>query len=939
MRFKNVIKRAAAALAAGIIMLSGVTAKAETVNVTVGDAISYPSGMGYMTHYFYMDGHPAYCFQPRLGPMSSGQKEVSYISSEGEDGYPLLVKVLACGYGGPNDLTLTYFPGASDKDRYIYTHIAAGYAYMTAKESQSTLNDITGLTNEQFESSGLGDFVRAAWNTNYSGVIKVVKTEQYQDIGYLFSYTDNSYVPPTYTYEVSVTKTDTELLPLSGAIFGIYSDPDCNNLIAKLPETDENGKASLTLTNSSPTLYLKEITAPYGYEKDLNAVAVTPSDSKKSFVNKEALGRIILHKKDSETGKSRGDATLEGAVYELRADNEITDINGNVIYAKGDLVKEFVTDESGTDSVDNLRPGEYVIKEVTAPKGYRLDDKEYPIAVTYDSDKGVISEINFNVGDDIYKGSIEINKTKTDNPDVKIAHAGFRAYLVSSLKEDGNGGYDFTDAKPVILTQDGKDILYTDENGYAQSIELPYGTYLVREEDVPKNYLKVKDFQVTVSETSEAVQVVKLTDEPYRIRIRINKYDGESGNRIIGNVNEGASFAIYDTVNDRYVEKGIKLNNEGVGYSSKLESGSYRLEEECAPYGYAKSLDYVYFCVDDEENVIFDLSHNEEVIDVSFYNVPFKGQIAINKYGKVISGFNKGDEANLTSGNFKFTKERLKGVEFGLYAQENVYYPDGRCDENGQRIIQYAKDEKIEDLITGEDGVALSGIRLNVGKYYIKEEKTLNGYVPMKDKQIFEVRTEATSEEIYELITLDVVNEPVGLSAVVIKKDVTDGKPLMGAYFSLYADNDICDSFGNIIAERGTYLETAISGSDGKAYFSNNLPEGDYYVREIIAPSGYGIDTRPYRFTLQRADEAYIEVCEFYDMPKSEKKPGTIVLGATYSKTGTNNYTTDDIGVEGFSVIKSPQSNRSYIIVAVIMTTFCVALTAMVAMIKRFGGK
>ena len=937
MRFYKFLKKAVAAVAAGLILLTSVTASAETVNVTVGEALQYPSGFGHMTHYFYMDGQLAYCLQPRLGPMSSGTKEVTYISSDGADGYPLLVKILACGYGGPNDLTGVYFPGASDKDRYIYTHIAAGYAYMTIKESQSTLNDITGLTNEQFESSGLGNFVRAANSTGYTGTIKVVRTEGYQDIGYLFSYKDTTYVPPTYTYDVPVIKTNTDSKPLSGAKFGVFADSSCNTKITDLPETDINGRTSVSLKSTYSTLYIKEIKAPYGYEADSKVAEVTPSDSEKTFVNKDALGKIVLHKSDSVNGEAQGDGTLKDAVYELSAGEQIVDVEGNVIYEKGDFVATFITDENGTDYVDGLRPGEYILKEITAPVGYHLDDNEYHILLSYDETKGTVPERTVNVKDDVIKGAFEINKARTDNREVKIAGAGFRAYLLSELKSDGNGGYDFSLSKPIILTEDGKDILYTDENGYAKSAEIPYGTYVIREEVVPKNYIKANDFTITVSDTGENIQKVDVDEDVYRISIRINKYDAESGNRIEGEGNDTASFAIYDTVNMKYVEKGIKLNEKGIGYSSKLEAGHYRLEEERAPSGYARSLDYVYFDVDDEEKVIFDSFLNENVMDLSFYNIPFKGQIKIDKSADIITGFTSGNEATYTSGCFRYSQKALEGTEFGLYAKDNIFYPDGRCDSNGNRAVMFTKNQLIETMVTGTDGSVVSKTELYAGEYYIEETKALNGYVPLKDKIFVQIGSDGTQTEVSEMFSVKVSNKQTSLSAVALKKDVKDQRPLLGAYFSLYADSDIY-SGDKLIIKKGTYIETAVSSSDGTAHFSDNLPEGEYYIREVKAPEGYEIDTRPYRFKLVRGNEPVCEVCEFYDMPKPKEKPGTIVLGASYTKTSTNNYMTDDIGVGGFSVIKKSQTMNPLFIAAIVILAVCALAAVMFITLKNIGG-
>ena len=75
------------------------------------------------------------------------------------------------------------------------------------------------------------------------------------------------------TVEV-VKKDSTADVNLAGAVFGIYSDPDCKNLIATMPATDSNGKSSATIVKTQDTVYLKEVTAPKGYVLNTTAYNV-----------------------------------------------------------------------------------------------------------------------------------------------------------------------------------------------------------------------------------------------------------------------------------------------------------------------------------------------------------------------------------------------------------------------------------------------------------------------------------------------------------------------------------------------------------------------------------------------------------------------------------------------------------------------------------------
>jgi hypothetical protein len=126
--------------------------------VVMGDQISYGeyiAGSTWTTHYYYVNNNIAYCVEPKEPSVPSGN--YYNIQTANSHQLNLLCRVLAYGYGGPYDLTASIWPGASDTQRYLYTHIAAAYAY----QSGYTL-EITGLTEEQLESTGIRTFLRTA---------------------------------------------------------------------------------------------------------------------------------------------------------------------------------------------------------------------------------------------------------------------------------------------------------------------------------------------------------------------------------------------------------------------------------------------------------------------------------------------------------------------------------------------------------------------------------------------------------------------------------------------------------------------------------------------------------------------------------------------------------------------------------------------------------
>ena len=315
---------------------------------------------------------------------------------------------------------------------------------------------------------------------------------------------------------------------------------------------------------------MKEIQAPSNYlknEEDTYAFrfeAANGSEAKVSFAhtftNERASATVRLVKVDKETGESipQGDASLEHAVYGLYARNDILhpDAKTGVLYQAGEQVATLTTDEEGKAEIDGLYLGEYFVKEITPPAGYLTDDTEYDLVCSYEGELSAVIERDCTSPDQVIKQPFQIvkaaNSGETDAG--LLAGAGFTAYLVSSLHTKEDGGYDFDSAAPVVLGANGETEIFTDENGYACSIPLPFGTYLVRETTVPQNYKPVKGFLVHITEnhpdTPQAWRV--LLDEEFEAKLRIVKKDDETKKPVLV---KNAEFKIYDLDREAYVEQ------------------------------------------------------------------------------------------------------------------------------------------------------------------------------------------------------------------------------------------------------------------------------------------------------------------------------------------------------------------------------------------------
>ena len=377
-----------------------------------------------------------------------------------------------------------------------------------------------------------------------------------QNVEVVFS--ETTFINERQKAEVSVVKKDKDTLnPLDGGIFGLYAGSDIKNddgavvvpkgtLIEKVT-TDEKGTAVFTADLPIGFSYdVKEIQAPEGYLRNLQDVysftfSYTNDSEPKvvfshTFVNDRVNAKISLQKRDAETNQTvaQGDASLEKAVYGLYAREDIVHPDGatGVIYKAGDQVTTLTTDEKGKASVENLYLGSYFIKEITPPVGYLADENEYDLVCGYEGDLTATVKRECVSLEQVKKQPFAIIKA-ADNGETDadlLAGAGFTAYLVSDLEVKEDGSYDLESAKPVVLGENGATEIFTDEKGYACSIALPYGTYLVRETTTPHNYKPVDDFIVRITEHDPNTPQVwrVLLDEEFEAKLKIIKQDDET---------------------------------------------------------------------------------------------------------------------------------------------------------------------------------------------------------------------------------------------------------------------------------------------------------------------------------------------------------------------------------------------------------------------------
>ena len=707
---------------------------------------------------------------------------------------------------------------------------------------------------------------------------------------------------------VRVEKQDEETKnPLSGGIYGLYAAEDIKvdgktvvpkgTLIEKAT-TGADGKASykaeLPINYSysireiqAPELYLRNSEDTYTFTFKFTNDKEEKVNFSHTFTNKRVNATIDLVKEDSKTGNSaQGDAVFEGAVYGLYAREDINHPDGRsgVLYKKDEQVATLTTDKEGKASVSNLYLGKYYLKEITPPVGYLLDEEEHDVNCNYEGDQVETVKRNTVSKEDVIKQPFQLIKAAdNDKTDADLLKgAGFSAYLISSLTVKDDGSYDFTNATPIVLTEDGKTEMFTDERGYACSIPIPYGRYIVRETTTPHNFMPVDDFIVTVTENSTTPQVWRvLLDDEFKAKLKIVKQDDETKLPVLL---ANTEFKVYDLDAKKYVEQVTTYPNTVVhksyftdenGYlilPESLKCGNYRIEEVSAPDGYTQNTQYVEIKVDKNTAYQMDSVSGDAIITVTYENHPVKGKLVIHKSGETLKSFKK---------DFVYEETSLEGAEFEIYAAEDIFTPDHQVDEQGNRHVIYAKDTLVKTVTTNKNGEAVIK-DLPLGKYRVKETKAPSGFVLNPDSQeVSFIYKDQNTPEIEEKLEFSNERQKVELS--VEKQDAETGKALKGATFGLY-NKEAISSGDKVIVKADTLLQEITSNEKGKAAFTLDLPLGRYYVKELQAPAGYVSSDEILEFdaTYQGQDVKTIKL-------KSVKKnrPTTVEVTKADITTGT----------------------------------------------------
>ena len=573
------------------------------------------------------------------------------------------------------------------------------------------------------------------------------------------------------------------------------------------------GKSEIKLSkidtkyNTQPALYYADISQA--------VIRVGSYDPVSLKLNLNVIGgKVTLKKVDSQslTNIPSGEATLENAEYGIYDSNN-------------QLVETLITSSDGT-AQSNYLPhiGEYTIKELNSPKGYKIDDIIYHFEITEESLNPEII-----VYEQVIKSKIEIYKY-------------FANGETGSLIPESNVQFNIYDNNNDLVVE-----VTTDKKGYS-SFELPYGTYKVKQVSATPGYEKIKNFTIVVNENSDDVITYSFSDARISARLKVVKIDADSNKQILmSNIkfkikNIDTNEYVCQTINYPKTEKICEyLTNENGEFITPelLLSGTYQLEEIEAPNGYVLNQESLIFRIDNESNIIKDNTFGK-YIEIKFANKKKKSQIIIEKTGDLFCIYNS---------NFLYKDIALENVEFTLYANEDIISKDG--------IIHYKKGEEISIVKTNINGIAIFD-DLILGSYIVKETKSLDGYLLEEKKYYVELVDDKNTEKIsYDL---KIVNELEKGNVIFSKTDFVTGDAIPNTKIELYTEFD-------------ELIYSGITDENGEIVI-NKLKKGKYYFIEVEPATGYVITD----------EKVYFEITENNEIIKSEMTNRPITGSLIFSK-------------------------------------------------------
>lgn len=694
-----------------------------------------------------------------------------------------------------------------------------------------------------------GNTLTVTSQTAPTSVITVTAEKKNSSRKGLITWTDGIYVPGTGSQDM-VTYTQSVNDPVKG-----YLNLKVSYGSAKIVKTSEDGKVdgvSFTITgngihqtvktnsqgeiqvdNLTPGVYTvtELIENKYVPQETRSVTVISGQTSTVDFNNILKKWQLTVTKSDKETGNPQGDASLAGAKYG--------------VYKGNQLIDTYTTDKNGQFTTKYYVCGnDWSLREITPSEGYLLNTEALHIgaeAKLYTAEYNLASPIDSL--ETVQKGKIAIIKhcddssTQIETPE---KGAEFEVFLKSS------GSYE-------TAKESERDILICDEFGFAQTKDLPYGIYTVKQTKGWEGKELLPPFDVFVKENGEIYRYL-INNATFESLIELVKKDAETGKIIPAS---GIGFKVRNTDTGEYIVQHINYPtpvNIDTYYTDstgklmmpeKLPFGNYEIIEQNTCYGY----------VLDSSPVPFKVDGSKTVVTVEKHNTPQKGTITVSKSGEVFSSVLESD------GLYQpvYEVKGLQGAVFEITAAEDIYTLDS--------TLRYTKGDIVASITTDSTGTATTE-PLYLGKFEVREKIAPFGMVISDEVYSVELTYAGQDVSITETAA-EVYNERQKAEISLGKALSQDEKfkigmnnEILSVQFGLFAEETLTASDGSVIP-KGGLLEIINCDENGKAMFTTDIPVGaKLYIKELSTDSHYILSDEKYPVVFEYAgqDTAFVEI-------------------------------------------------------------------------------
>ena len=473
---------------------------------------------------------------------------------------------------------------------------------------------------------------------------------------------------------------------------------------------------------------------------------------------------------------------LAGAVFELRAAEDIVGKEGSVFYRKDELIETLTTSKTGSVKSRVLPLGKYSLTDISAPDGYVLDATPHPFTLAAVDQQTALVEVKVSAGNTYLTVRVTLRKQK-ENLLLTETADGMIHQTVETVPGEGFVFGLFN--RDVIAYGDSQKLPAntlmatgaTDSQGNLTFSGLyPHGDYYIKELSVPDGWLlSAQTYPVTLTPDHKASGENVITvylDQPILNRliytpVTLTKTDITGEEKL-----PGALIEVYDAEGNIIYREYTDANGEIPDIP--VVPGTYTFKETYAPSGYALNTAIKTFTVTADGQVHGDTVIRDEVNRVTLKKIRQNG-------------------------------EALAGAVFGLFDSEGTKVQEATSDADGSVVFQ----------------------QIPYGRYAIRELSAPYGYHP--SAQTWEVTVDGTYQNPIGLLDT-VVNEDAPGRIRILKQDELDQHVIAGVRFDIYSVDEAGNA-ADCVAQMTTNEQGIAESPD--------LFPADSIVMEHAAPTGY----------------------------------------------------------------------------------------------------